>query len=135
MNNLQDLVEEHIPWVHKYKTPKECTGWMRANKRCKNPAYWRFTSIKSKRAWSMNQPNGTYCWSHLISRGIYGSMEEEARTNYRWYEVGVLCQSVSPNGHRCGKPASNHTEHYDRLWTEPYSDNPEEVHYGERWTD
>lgn len=44
--------------------------------RCKNPAYWEFKALK--KSWV---DDGIFCYSHLIHRGIYGDVLEEARTN------------------------------------------------------
>ena len=49
--------------------------------RCRNPAYWRFVPLKRK--WNGDTKPMHLCWSHLMSRGIYGDMDEERRT-YRW---------------------------------------------------
>lgn len=93
LSKRQELVLDNIPWVHYYCEPRECTGWMSSQKKCKNAAHWRFTSLKSRSVWAMNQPNGVYCWSHLMHRGLYGSMDEEERTTRQWRKVGVLCAS------------------------------------------
>lgn len=98
----QALAATH-PGVTKLKTAHQCEGFkagtpMRAiynwgpgrqnppvgldNYRCKNPAYWRFVPLKRNRIPKDTTPKH-FCRSHLLSRGIYGDMDEEARTN-RW---------------------------------------------------
>lgn len=46
--------------------------------RCKNRGIWRFKALKRSYA-----GDGTYCWSHLVYRGLHGGMEEDARLE-RW---------------------------------------------------
>lgn len=141
LSKKQELVLDSLPWVHYYCEPKVCTGWMRSGKKCKNQAHWRFTSKKSRSKWAMNVPNGVYCWSHLISRGIYGSMEEEARTDARWYELAILCQSISPNKRRCVRMNDGHLDHHTQAWVSVGRPEPDPVsqergyHFDEEWTD
>lgn len=100
-----------LPWVTRLVEPRKCTGFMGhtplkaiavmavkdenlspqdlAYKRkfqCKNPAYWKFKGLKpGPRNPFRSDSSGTYCWSHLVSRGIYGDMDEEART-VKWFK-------------------------------------------------
>lgn len=86
---------EAIPWVRRLRRPRECGGFMShtplkavfgtleqraARPRCRNRAWWHFTALR--RSWARS---GDYCWSHLVSRGLYGDALEEARTE-RWLE-------------------------------------------------
>lgn len=99
-----------LPWVTRLVNPRQCTGFMahtplkavwgdRAGKMteaeferlkkkytCKNRAYWKFEGLKlSKRFPYRTDQSGTYCWKHLVHRGVYGSMEEEDRT-LKWFK-------------------------------------------------
>lgn len=49
---------------------------------CKNGARWRFKRRKLDVGPYHNEVE-YFCWSHLMSRGLYGSMEEEDYTR-RW---------------------------------------------------
>ena len=93
-----------LPWVKKLDRPTTCDGikWstvalkdiyehgplsdpqpprgIQDKSRCKNRAWWHFKPLK--RSYSKE---GNYCWKHLIYRGVYGDMLEEARTN-KWYQ-------------------------------------------------
>ena len=135
LSEWQQRVDDYIPWVRLLKTPQQCTGWMRNHKQCKNPAYWKFTSFKSRHVWAMNVPNGTYCWKHLVSRGLYGSMDEEARTDNHFYKVGIYCQSVSPSGSRCARLNDNHSDHHTAGYSLPHSENPDLIRYRDEWTE
>lgn len=131
----QQLVVDHLPWVRLLSTARSCDGRTGRGGRnaCKNPAYWKFTSLKRRSAWAMNLPNGVYCWSHLLYWGLYGSMDEEARTLGRYYEVGVLCPSTSDRGTRCVRRNDGHTWHHSRTYTRPYEDEPDRVRWDEEW--
>lgn len=77
-----------IPWVRKLSRPAACEGWhgaSRGRRPCKNLAYWSFRHLRRD---EFGQGFGTrrYCWNHLLSRGLYGSMAEDARTD-RWMEA------------------------------------------------
>lgn len=99
-----------LPWVQRLKKPQACTGFMGhtplkaisvlyvkdenlseadlAYKRkfqCKKPAYWKFKGLKPRGRYAEPDCTGTYCWSHLNSRGIYGGMAEEDRT-LKWFK-------------------------------------------------
>lgn len=97
----QAEMETH-PGVTHLKTRHQCQGWKSGTParaiyswgpggqnppiglddyRCKNPAYWRFVPLKRK--WNGETQPRHYCWSHLIYNGVYGDMDEDARTR-RW---------------------------------------------------
>ena len=99
-NRKLDLAR--LPWVTPLKAPQPCEGikygtvatrdlfpWgpgrsnpargIQDKSRCKNLAHWRFKGLKRDGGRS-----GTYCWAHLMSMGIYGSMNEDERSR-RWY--------------------------------------------------
>lgn len=105
-------VYARLPWVTRLVMPRRCTGFMghttfkamsvlRVNDenlspvdiaykrkfQCKNRAYWQFKGLKAGGPRSMwrSDTSGTYCWSHLISRGVFGNMDEEART-IKWFK-------------------------------------------------
>lgn len=89
--DFKRLLPSHPGIVWKLQKPVTCEGFMATGfsfkKRregrlpaCKNPAYWTFRPLKT---WHEKPPIQHFCWSHLIYRGVYGSMEEEART-FRW---------------------------------------------------
>jgi hypothetical protein len=72
------------PWVRRLKKKVPCDGWMEGRKKCKNPAEWSYRRLRA--AWGggylVRRDESAwvhFCWSHLGSRGLYGSMEEEAR--------------------------------------------------------
>lgn len=89
------IVEQHPGVQRKLQKPVACTGFMATGfsfKRrregrlptCKKPAYWTFTPLKRfYHASGTPVPTEHYCWVHLMYRGVFGSMEEEART-FRW---------------------------------------------------
>lgn len=54
---------------------------------CKKPAYWTFQPLawRGDRGGTAKLPIEHYCWSHLMHRGVWGSMEEEALT-WRWLD-------------------------------------------------
>lgn len=103
-----DLVER-MPWVRKLSKPQPCQGirWSqvpgkairpwgpgRRNAptgiepyRCKKLGWWKFTALrKSRAAWpEPSAESGVYCWSHLFSAGLHGSMREDART-MKWLD-------------------------------------------------
>lgn len=100
-----------LPWITRLVNPRQCTGFMGhttfkaisvlrvkdenlsaedlAYKRkfqCKQRAYWSFKGLKpGPRNQYRSDSSGTYCWSHLVSRGIFGDMDEEART-VKWFK-------------------------------------------------
>lgn len=76
----QEIIQTH-PGVRRLKVPTACEGWKHRGA-CKNRAWWRFTALKRKRSpgWEGTR---NLCWSHLIHQGVYGDMDEEARTS-RW---------------------------------------------------
>jgi hypothetical protein len=87
----QAAMETH-PGVTRLKTAHQCEGWKSGTTlrqfqslggapRCKNPAYWRFVPLKRK-SMGLFEPS-ILCWSHLIHQGVYGDMDEMARTQ-RW---------------------------------------------------
>jgi hypothetical protein len=82
MNRLerQELMKTH-PAVRYLKRPVPCTAKARG-KPCKNMAHWRFRALRPRDGWG-RVGDGVFCWSHLIHHGVYGSMDEEARTE-RW---------------------------------------------------
>ena len=92
MNHAERVaaMETH-PGVTRLKTAHQCEGWksgtsMKALRegrapKCKNPAYWRFVPLKRK-SMGFIEPRHL-CWSHLIYNGVYGDMDEDARTR-RW---------------------------------------------------
>lgn len=91
-------IARKVPWVRYLRKTVPCTGFMARtplkavyamggkppvgldNYRCKQPARWKFTALQRSYA-----SDGTYCWSHLLSRGFYGDMAECDRLN-RWLE-------------------------------------------------
>lgn len=104
-----DLVER-MPWVRKLSKPQPCQGirwgevpskalyaWGPGRRnaptgvepyRCKKLGRWRFTALrKSRAAWpEPSAKSGVYCWAHLFSAGLYGSMRECERTT-KWLDA------------------------------------------------
>lgn len=103
-------VYSRLPWVTRLVSPRTCTGFMahtpikavwgykhkdmsqaeferlKQKYTCKNRAYWKFKGLKpGPRNPFRSDSSGYYCWSHLVSRGIYGDMDEEART-VKWFK-------------------------------------------------
>lgn len=87
-----------IPWVRELREPlPRCEGYrwsqmslkasrdpeLRERYRCKNLARWHFTALRRLPRYSFPCRDGSYCWPHLFSLGLTGSMDEEARVN-RW---------------------------------------------------
>lgn len=73
-----------IPWVRRLVRKTACDGWMPNRKKCKVKAEWSFRRLRKYRGYWLVHPDEPkwvhYCWNHLSSRGLYGSMEEEERT-------------------------------------------------------
>jgi hypothetical protein len=123
LNARQQLVVDHLPWVTLRKTPTTCVGWMapHGKRQCKKPAYWKF--VATRKSWVKS---GTYCWSHLLSRGLYGDMYEEERTKARFYEVGVYCGSRSEvTDRRCVRLTHDDDFHHTSMWWNPYGTDPD----------
>lgn len=92
---FKTLVEQHPGVQRRLQKPVTCTGFMTTGfsfkkrregrlRTCKKPAYWTFQPLKRfYHAYGVPVPTEHYCWTHLIYRGVFGSMEEEART-FRW---------------------------------------------------
>lgn len=104
-------VYARLPWVTRLKKGQQCTGFMghttfkamsvlrvkdenlspedlayKKKFQCKNSARWRYKGLgPSKRDPWRTDESGVYCWSHLYSRGLWGSMEEEDR-NLKWWK-------------------------------------------------
>lgn len=89
----RQALAESLPWVTRLRRPVPCEGFMAhtplravfgtdeqraARPRCKNLARWRFRALRRSCA-----EDGAFCWSHLMSRGLYGDMDEIVRTE-RW---------------------------------------------------
>lgn len=47
---------------------------------CKNPGYWKFEALNGEPQ-DIPARSGVYCWSHLLSRGLFASVAEETRFN------------------------------------------------------
>lgn len=79
----QDYIAK-IPWVKRLKEPVKCEGWVggasltRGKYTCKLKAKWHFKALQKSYG-----DTGNYCWTHLLSRGIFSDMDEEARTK-KW---------------------------------------------------
>jgi hypothetical protein len=95
---VQAIIAE-IPWVRRLKVAVPCQGFKAGTpmreiynwgpggqnpplprRTCKNNAWWHFRPLKSN---PFQDGSKDLCWSHLFSRGIYGDMDEERRTD-RW---------------------------------------------------
>lgn len=100
MSEMTDFAER-LPWVTRLDEPTDCIGFKagtplkaiyrwgpnRQNPpigleayRCKNPAYWHFEALLPKHNDEFTADTGNYCWSHLLSRGLYGTYSEFQRT-------------------------------------------------------
>jgi hypothetical protein len=103
-----NLIAQH-PGVTRLKHPTGCEGYVASGfsfkrqregrlPRCHKSAWWSFQPLRDpfRRVGGGRTAAGRtprpgkqhYCWQHLIYRGIYGSMEEEARTNRFLRRVG-----------------------------------------------
>jgi hypothetical protein len=90
------------------KNHPKCEGWMsktalkhiygtdeqRAKKPvCSFKARWKYEPIADPRDENGDETHasegGNFCWHHLWSRGIYGSMPDEGRYNDWLIEVGL----------------------------------------------
>lgn len=78
-------------WGAKHANPPR---GIQPKSRCKKTARWSFKPLKSSmpylevRSLVGGAPGRRvrhYCWDHLISAGIYGSMEEDQRSS-RWFD-------------------------------------------------
>lgn len=84
-----------LPWVTKLKRPTPCQHVkgepsqkaIREDRvrMCKNPAWWRFVSLKRS-----FPRTGNYCWAHLIYGATYGDRLEETRTDTWFAKHGVV---------------------------------------------
>lgn len=109
---FKEILESH-PGVTKLKRKTiPCDGFMASKfsfkrqregtvPRCKLHATYAFDHLRSHHHWSISgrmrtprPPTQHYCWQHLIYRGVFGGMDEEARTerwlNRRGYETGFM---------------------------------------------
>lgn len=85
---VRQAYAETIPWVYRLRRHAYCEGWHGASegkRSCKNRAHWSFRHLK-RDEFDQNEGTRRYCWNHLMSRGLYGSMAEEARTD-RWMKA------------------------------------------------
>lgn len=77
---------EACPWIKRLKKPVQCEGWTPRKHPCKNPAYWTYKFSKPRARWhDVMDPGKTlhFCWNHLSSRGVAGSMTESERF-HKW---------------------------------------------------
>lgn len=90
MSELTELMAR-LPWVTRLDEAVPCTGFMshtplkavyRMGNRppvggyhCKKTARWQFTALPDSGA-----RDGTYCWPHLLSRGLHADLTETCRT-------------------------------------------------------
>jgi hypothetical protein len=75
-----------FPWIRELKRPAPCQGWhgqSRGKRACKNLARWSYRHLTND---FDDGRTRRYCLNHLFSQGIYGSMEDEARTE-RWMKA------------------------------------------------
>jgi hypothetical protein len=99
----------HAPGISAIeKNHPKCEGWMsktalkhiygtdeqRAKKPvCSFKARWKYEPIADPRDENGDETHasegGNFCWHHLWSRGIYGSMPDEGRYNDWLIEVGL----------------------------------------------
>lgn len=91
MSEMTELMAR-LPWVTRLDEAVPCEGFMshtplkavyRMGNRppvggwhCKKTAQWQFTAQPESGA-----RDGTYCWPHLLSRGLYRDMMETTRTS------------------------------------------------------
>jgi hypothetical protein len=92
MSALTDRIAR-LPYVTRLDATQECDGYrysamsfkarrdpvLRATYRCKAPARWRFRALRARRPDLPPASDGTYCWHHLFSLGLYHDMAEEER--------------------------------------------------------
>lgn len=73
------------PGVKPVKGPAVvCLAWRPEGKPlCQSPARWVFTPIQGKPLDIFGGQPVALCWTHMIHQGVYGDMDEEARTR-RW---------------------------------------------------
>jgi len=102
----RQAMAERLPWVRRLKYPWPCDGikwntvagrdlwpWgpgrknpprgIQPKSRCKKTARWSYRHLRP--AWRDGAGTSKFCWDHLISQGIYGSMADEQRAD-RWYD-------------------------------------------------
>jgi hypothetical protein len=95
----------HIPWVKRLKEPQQCSGFVakktslkhlygtpeqRAQKpKCPNKALWKFTALRLTSQY-FGVEDGIFCWNHLWSRGIHGTMGEDIRYEHWLIRVGLM---------------------------------------------
>lgn len=90
MSEMTELAAR-LPWVTRLDEAVPCTGFMShtplkavyrmggkppvGGYHCKKTARWQFTAIPDSGA-----RDGTYCWPHLLSRGLHADLTETWRT-------------------------------------------------------
>jgi hypothetical protein len=92
MSEMTELIAR-LPWVTRLDETDVCDGFMShtplkavfpmGNRlpagldgyRCKKTARWQFTALPDSGA-----RDGTYCWPHLLSRGLHADLTETWRT-------------------------------------------------------
>src|SRR5687767_14397845 len=97
-----------IPWVTILKEPVPCEGWKGGKSpRCTKLAHYSFQHSKARYTLHSGQRR-RYCWTHLMSRGLYGNYAEEARTE-RW-----LTANPAPwlTVHVCDHCSLDHTSEF-----------------------
>lgn len=92
---LKTILETHPGVVRKLRKSVPCTGFVTHDfsfkkqregrlSTCKKPAYWTWRGLKGWRYHGPGEvPIEHFCWTHLMYQGVWGGMEEEART-WRW---------------------------------------------------
>jgi hypothetical protein len=85
----------HAPGVTRLDKAEQCTasksGLGRKSARlCMTNAYWKFKGLNGDPdGWGYNA-SGTYCFMHLVTRGIHGNMREDDRYNRWLIRVGFI---------------------------------------------
>ena len=73
------------PWIQQIWPGRQCEGWTPRKHACRNKAHWLYTfDVPPKNCdHDLLCPGQThvFCWNHLSSRGVHGSMWDEQRWN------------------------------------------------------
>lgn len=85
---LQERKEilKKVPWITFFKDSQTCTAINSSNyKPCRRKANWKFKGKRSRDPLEHGAPDGIYCYTHLIWKGLYYSMYEEERF-LKWFD-------------------------------------------------
>ncbi len=71
-----------LPWITRLKKARQCQGFVGSRRKsdCQKDAYWKYKFSKKGYLFGTGPDAMYFCWSHLISRGLYSNPHEYQRT-------------------------------------------------------